>query len=105
MEEGTKERRMQKALPEKPLYQLGAVVSVVAPPQTILHTAPARVSGRVLPESIKLGMYPPVYNVFTKEVLSLIITGKCTLKQYVTYFVFILYVYKIYIHSGLMVFV
>ncbi|XP_057180529.1 coiled-coil domain-containing protein 87 isoform X2 [Triplophysa rosa] len=68
MEEEKKERRNQKAPAEKHPRPQGAVVSVMAPPQTILHTAPARVSDRVLPETIKLSMYPPVYNVFTKEI-------------------------------------
>lgn len=66
--EEEKERRKQKALAEKPSPQQEAVVSVVAPPQTILHMAPARVSDRVLPETIKLSMYPPVNNVLTEEI-------------------------------------
>ncbi|KAA0720945.1 Coiled-coil domain-containing protein 87 [Triplophysa tibetana] len=70
MEEEKTERSNQKALAEKPLHPQGAVVSLVAPPQTILHMAPARLSDRVLPETIKLSMYPPVYNVFTKEINS-----------------------------------
>ncbi|XP_056604571.1 coiled-coil domain-containing protein 87 isoform X2 [Triplophysa dalaica] len=68
IEEEKKERSKQQAPAEKPPHPQGAVVSLMAPPQTILHTAPARLSDRVLPETIKLRMYPPVYNVFTKEI-------------------------------------
>lgn len=87
--EEEKERRKQNALAEKPPHLRGAVVSVLVPPQTILHTAPARVSDRVLPETIKLSMHPPVYNVFTEEVL-FFYHSKCTLNMF-TYFVYIFY--------------
>lgn len=91
--EEEKERRKQNALSEKPPNLQGVVVSVLAPPQTILHTAPARVSDRVLPETIKLSMHPPVYNVFTEEVC--FYRSKCTLNMHSYFVYFLSYVLKL----------
>ncbi|XP_073693855.1 coiled-coil domain-containing protein 87-like [Garra rufa] len=66
--EEEEEMKKHKVLVEKPTHPQGDVVSVAFCPQTIMRTAVARVSARILPETIKLSMYPPVYNDLTKEI-------------------------------------
>ncbi len=60
--------KKHKVLVKKPLHPQGDEVSVTFSPQNIMRTAVAQVSDRVLPENIKLRLYPPVYNDLTKEV-------------------------------------
>ncbi|XP_016136038.1 coiled-coil domain-containing protein 87-like [Sinocyclocheilus grahami] len=69
MMEEDEEMKKHKVLVKKPLHPQGDVVSVGFSPQIIMCTAVARVSDRVLPEAIKVSMYPPVYNELTKEVV------------------------------------
>ncbi|XP_051976551.1 coiled-coil domain-containing protein 87 [Xyrauchen texanus] len=67
-EKKKKKKKKSKILFEKPPHPQGAVVSVAISPQIIVQTAAARVSDRVFPETIKLSMYPPVYNDLIKEI-------------------------------------
>lgn len=67
--EEEEETKKHKVLVKKPLHPQGDVVSVTFSPQNIMRTAAAQVSDRVLLETIKLSMYPPVYNDLTKEVI------------------------------------
>ncbi|XP_043092323.1 coiled-coil domain-containing protein 87 isoform X2 [Puntigrus tetrazona] len=61
------EQEAKKLLAKKPLHPQGDVVSVTFSPHN-MRTAMAQVSDRVLPEAIKLSMYPPVYNDLTEEI-------------------------------------
>ncbi|XP_016390477.1 coiled-coil domain-containing protein 87-like isoform X1 [Sinocyclocheilus rhinocerous] len=72
--EEEEETKKHKVLVKKPLHPQGDVVSVTFSPQNIMRTAAAQVSDRVLPETIKLSMYPPVYNDLTKEIDSASVT-------------------------------
>lgn len=65
--EEEEEKKKHKILAEKPSDTQGDVVIMPVSPQTIVHTTAARVSDRVLPETIR--MYPPVYNDLNKEVV------------------------------------
>ncbi|KAL1275725.1 hypothetical protein QQF64_035348 [Cirrhinus molitorella] len=62
------EEKKHKVLVEKPSHPEGDVVSVTFSPQTIMRTAATQVSDRIFPETIKLSIYPPVYNDLTKEI-------------------------------------
>ncbi|XP_048010980.1 coiled-coil domain-containing protein 87 isoform X2 [Megalobrama amblycephala] len=64
--EEEEETKKHKILAEKPSDTQGDVVIMTVSPQTIVRTTAARVSDRVLPETIK--MYPPVYNDLNKEI-------------------------------------
>ncbi len=66
--EEEEETKKHKVLVKKPLHPQGDVISVTFSLQNIMRTAVAQVSDRVLPETIKLSLYPPVYNDLTKEV-------------------------------------
>ncbi|XP_051546470.1 coiled-coil domain-containing protein 87 [Myxocyprinus asiaticus] len=70
MMEEEEEKKKSKVLFEKPPHPQGAVVSVAVSPQIIVQMTAARVSDRIFPETIKLSMYPPVYNDLTKEIVS-----------------------------------
>lgn len=65
--EEEEETKKHKILVENPSDTQGDVVIMAVSPQTIMHITAARVSDRVLPETIK--MYPPVYNDLNKEVV------------------------------------
>lgn len=65
--EEEEETKKHKILVEKPSDTQGDVVIMAVSPQTIMNITAARVSDRVLPETIK--MYPPVYNDLNKEVV------------------------------------
>lgn len=68
MKEEVKEKKKRNVFVEKPLHAQGDVVSVAFTPQTIMHTAAARMPDWVFPETLKLSMCPPVYNDLTKEI-------------------------------------
>ncbi|XP_026085076.1 coiled-coil domain-containing protein 87 [Carassius auratus] len=72
--EEEEETKKHKVLVKKPLHPQGDVVSVTFSPQNIMRTAAAQVSDRILPETIKLSRYPPVYNDLTKEIDSASVT-------------------------------
>lgn len=65
--EEEEETKKHKILVENPSDTQGDVVIMAVSPQTIMNITAARVSDRVLPETIK--MYPPVYNDLNKEVV------------------------------------
>lgn len=72
MMEEEEETKKHKVLVEKPSHTQGDVAIVTVSPHTIVRTAAARASDRVLPETIKL--YPPVYNDLYKEIDSASVT-------------------------------
>ncbi|KAK7149749.1 hypothetical protein R3I94_009151 [Phoxinus phoxinus] len=72
MMEEEEETKKHKVLVERPSHTQGDVAIVAVSPRTIVRTAAARATDRVLPETIKL--YPPVYNDLIKEIDSTSVT-------------------------------
>jgi len=85
--EEEEETKKPKVVVEKPSHTKGDMAIVAVSSHTIVHTAAARASDRVLPGTIKL--YPPVYNDLTKEVLYSDITA--------VIFYYFKYIYTAYI--------
>ncbi|XP_064794974.1 coiled-coil domain-containing protein 87-like isoform X2 [Oncorhynchus masou masou] len=65
-EEGEKRERYRVPV-EEPEHPQGAVVNVALSHVSLASTAAARVSDRVLRDTITIHTYPPVYNYLTKE--------------------------------------
>ncbi|XP_041709233.2 coiled-coil domain-containing protein 87 isoform X2 [Coregonus clupeaformis] len=67
-EEEEEEKRERCRVPlEEPEHPQGAVVNVALSHGSLARTAAARISDRVLRDTINIHTYPPVYNYLTKE--------------------------------------
>ena len=68
LEEEEERKKRSRAPQQKPLPLQTTLVDVAQNQGALAPTATARVSHRVLPETINIQMYPPIYNDLTGEV-------------------------------------